>query len=43
MESLKLETDWKLVELNGFLGIDLMLVLAFGVYAWEVVLLLVYN
>ena len=43
MELLKLETDWKLVELNGFMGIDLMLVSAFGVYTCEVVLLLVYS
>ena len=43
MELLKLEIDWKLVELNGILGIVLMLVSAFGVYTWEVVLLLVYS
>ena len=43
MELLKLETDWKLIELNGFLGIDLMLVLAFVVNIWEIVLLLIYG
>ena len=31
MELRKSETNWKLVKLNGFLGIDLMLVSAFEV------------
>jgi len=31
LELRKLETDWELVKLNGFLSVDLMLVSAFGV------------
>ena len=36
-----LETSYRLVKKNGFLGIDLMLVSAFGVNIWEIVLLLI--
>ena len=43
MELRKSETNWRLVKLNGFLGIDLMLVSAFGVNVWEIVLLLIYG
>ena len=43
MELRKLETDWGLVKLNGFLGIDLMLVSAFGVNIWGIALLLIYG
>ena len=36
-----LEINWRLVKSNSFLGIDLMLVSAFGVNIWEIVLLLI--
>ena len=36
-----LETSCRLAKKNGFLGIDLMLVSAFGVNVWEIVLLLI--
>ena len=39
----KSETNWRLVKLNGFFGIDLMLVSAFGVNIWGIVLLLIYG
>ena len=36
----KSETNWRLVKLNGFMGIDLMLVSAFGVNIWGIILLI---
>ena len=36
-----LEINWRLAKSNGFLGIDLMLVSAFGVNIWEIVLLVI--
>ena len=38
-----LETNWMLAKSNGFLGFDLMLVSAFGVNIWEIILLLIYG
>ena len=38
-----LETSCRLVKRNGFLGIDLMLVSAFGVNIWGIVLFLIYG
>ena len=37
----KFETKWRLAKSNGFLDFDLMLVSAFGVNIWEIVLLLI--
>ena len=39
----KSETNLRLVKLNGFLGIDLMLVSAFRVNIWGIALLLIYG
>ena len=38
-----LETNCRLAKKNGFLGIDLMLVSAFGVNIWGIILLLIYG
>ena len=38
--NVKSETNWRLTKQNGFLGIDLMLVSAFGVNIWEIILLI---
>ena len=43
MELRQLESDWRLVKLNGFLGIDLMLVSAFGVNTQGIAHLLIYG
>ena len=40
---MKLEINWKIDEMSGLLGIDLMLVSAFGVNIQGIVLLLVYG